>query len=233
MKFGLVFIAAIGATLPYAAFSQTPASTAVPTAPDISGTWYYPNYTPPLARNLPFQPWAAERFAKAQTGEDQDPGSKCYPPGVPRIMKAPYPFEIFVRPGRVDMLHEYMHMVRRIYTDGRDHPKDLDPSWMGHSIGKWEGDTFVIDTVGLNDRTWLDPAGDPHSDALHVIERIRRPTPTTLEDEITIDDPKAYTKPWSAKINYVQQKDWEIYEYICEENNKDDKSYKPSSTQQK
>ncbi len=177
-------------------------------------------YSTRLDENPPFQPWAAEQFRKVEAGETEDLGAKCLPPGVPRIMKAPFPFEMVQRPGRVDMLHEYMHMVRRIYTDGRSHPKGLEPTWMGHSIGRWEGDTLVVDTVGLAAQTWLDPGGDPHSDALHVMERIRRIDHGTLEDAITIDDPKAYKKTWTTKLTYELKPDWDIYEYVCEENNK-------------
>ena len=185
-------------------------------------------YTPRFEPNPPAQPWAAEKQRQADTGENPDPGSRCLPPGVPRIMKAPYPFEFFVRPNRVDTLHEYQHMVRRIWTDGREHPKDVDPldhTWMGHSIGKWEqtpaGEQFVVDTVQLNGKTWLDPGGDQHTDALHVTERYRLVNKDLMEIEFTIDDPKTYTRTWTTKLIYDRKPGWEIYEYICEENNKD------------
>ena len=97
------------------------------------------------------------------------------------------------------MLFENNHWVRQIWMDGRAHPTDRAPNWMGHSIGKWDGDTLVVDLVGLNDLTWLDASGRPHSDALHVVERYRRIGHDTLEIELTFDDPKAYTKPWTGK----------------------------------
>jgi hypothetical protein len=115
------------------------------------------------------------------------------------------------------MLFEFDHFFRTIYTDGRDHPKDLDPTWMGNAVGHWEGDTLVVDTVGFNDKTWIDRAGHPHSDQLHVIERIRRTDHDTLQDDITIDDPKAYTKPWTTRKMFKLHADWELLEDICEE----------------
>jgi hypothetical protein len=119
--------------------------------------------------------------------------------------------------GRVIMYFEYDHFVREIFTDGRTHPDDLDPSWMGHAIGHYEGDTLVVDTVGFNDKTWLDRIGHPHSDQLHLVERIHRVNHDTLQDDITIDDPKAYTKPWNAQLVFQLRADWDIGEFICEE----------------
>ena len=190
--------------------------------PNLEGTWRLsPGLgTPRLSPDPPFQPWAEQFFKEAQSGERPDPGAWCLAPGVPRIMKAPYPFEVFQRDNRVDLLHEYQHIVRRIWTDGRGHPQNLDPTWMGHSIGKYEGDTLVVDTVGLNDRTWLDPSGAPHSEQLHVIERFMRVSPSRLNVEITIDDPKTYTRTWTVVLTYDLKPDWEIYEFICEENNR-------------
>jgi hypothetical protein len=109
---------------------------------------------------------------------------------------------------------------RQIFTDGRKHPVDPQPTWMGYSVGKWEGDTLVVDTTGFNDRTWLDDGGHPHSDALHVTERFRRIDFGHMELGITIDDPKMYTKPWSATVPYNLLPDTELIEYVCE-NEKD------------
>ena len=109
-------------------------------------------------------------------------------------MLQPFPWEIVQARDRVIMIFEYQSLIRQIFTDGRGHPKDLEPTYMGNAIGKFEGDTLVIDTVGFNDKTWLDPMGLPHSDALHVVEHLRRVDHDTLVDEYTIDDPKAYTK---------------------------------------
>src|SRR2546427_429563 len=113
------------------------------------------------------------------------------------------PMEIIQLSNEVIMMFEYARLVRHIYTDGRPHDKFLDPPlWMGDSIGKWEGDTLVVDVIGFNDKTWLDRIGHPHSDALHVVERIRRVDHGTLEDDITIDDPKAYKKPWTIQSTF-------------------------------
>ena len=116
------------------------------------------------------------------------------------------------------MLFEYDHFVRQIFTDGRQHPQDLNSSWMGDSIGRWDGDMLVVDTVGFNDKTWLDQVGHPHSDALHLVERIRRVNHDAMTIDITIDDPKAYTKPWVAHFIYDLKPDWNIGEEVCEDN---------------
>ena len=132
-------------------------------------------------------------------------------------MLQPFPWEIVFARDRVIMIFEYQSLVRQIFTDGRGHPKDLEPTYMGNAIGKFEGDALVIDTVGFNDKTWLDPMGLPHSDAMHVTERIRRVDHNTLVDEYTIDDPKAYTKPWTAHLPFVLKPKWTIAEAFCED----------------
>jgi hypothetical protein len=125
--------------------------------------------------------------------------------------------EIMQVPGRVVMIFEYDHFVRYIYTDGRQHPADLAPTWMGDAIGYWEGDTLVVDTIGFHNKTWLDRVGHPHSDALHVVERIRRAGHDTLIDDITIEDPEAYTKPWTARRIFQLKPKWQIIEFVCED----------------
>jgi hypothetical protein len=143
----------------------------------------------------------------------------CFPPGVPRIYSIGLglPFEIVQIPGRVIMIFEYDHFVREIFTDGRPHPADLNLTWMGDSIGTWDGETLVVDTIGFNDKTWLDQLGHPHSDALHVIERLRRVSPDSMTDDITMDDPKTYRKPWVARIVFDFRPDWKIEEHVCED----------------
>jgi hypothetical protein len=116
------------------------------------------------------------------------------------------------------MIFEYDHFVRQIHTDRKEHSKAFDMTWMGDSIGRWEGDTLVVDTVGLNDKTWLDQVGHPHSSSLHVIERLRRIDHNTLEDVITVDDPNDYTKPWTGKQTFVLKPGWDLSEYVCEDN---------------
>ena len=133
-------------------------------------------------------------------------------------MLIPFPMQIVQLPGQVMMVFEYDHFVRFIDLERRRHPKELSPSWMGDSIGHWEGDSLVVDTVGLNDKTWLDQVGHPHSDALRVIERIRRPDHDTLVDDITMDDPKAYVKPWNGQQVFTLKRGWHLLEYICEDN---------------
>jgi hypothetical protein len=203
-------------------------SRAFPITPDFSGVWFIEEYH----RNLlpkedpPLQPWAEAKFKELQAEKmHQDPDSgpdpteKCIPPGIPRTMEQPFPFEIVQARDRVIMIFEYQSLIRQIFTDGRGHPADLEPTYMGNAIGKYEGDTLVIDTVGFNDKTWLDPMGLPHSDALHVIEHLRRMDHDTLVDEYTINDPKAYTRSWTAQKTFKLKPDWQIKEYVCAENN--------------
>ncbi len=213
-----------------AAPQSKPAKTqAAASTPDFSGVWFIEEYHRTLLpkEDPPFQPWAAELFKQRDydnTHHDPDkaidPTERCIPPGIPRTMGQPFPWEIVQARDRIIMIFEYQALVRQIFMDGRGHPSDLEPTYMGHAIGKFEGDTLVVDTVGFNDKTWLDPMGLPHSDAMHVIERIRRLDHDTLEDQYTIDDPKAYTKPWTATKIFKLKPDWQIQEYVCAENNK-------------
>jgi hypothetical protein len=173
--------------------------------------------------DVPFQPWAKAAFDQRQaTLLKDDPEGLCLPPGIPRLMATPFPFQIFQLPDRVLFVFEGgAHIWRAIYTDGRTHPKDPNPSFLGDSIGHWEGDTLVVDVVGFNDTTWLDQDGHPHTEALHVVERYTRTDEMTLHYEVTIDDPKAYTKPWSSGYTIPWSPGTELLEYICQENNKD------------
>ena len=228
-----VLVAAVLA-LPLVLFSQnTPhpnpiKSRATAIAPDFSGVWFIDEYRRNILPNEdpPFQPWADALFKKRNfenmhrdPDSGPDPTERCIPPGIPREMLQPFPWEIVQARDRVIMIFEYQSLIRQIFTDGRGHPKDLEPTYMGHAIGRFEGNTLVIDTVGFNDKTWLDPMGLPHSDAMHVIERLRRVDHDTLVDEYTIDDPKAYTKSWTTRKTFVLKPDWQIQEYVCAENN--------------
>jgi hypothetical protein len=159
---------------------------------------------------LPMTPWARERLAaarppfgaKATFDNPNDPVEKyCDPPGLTRMYSFPWQFTIVQTPANVYILFEYFH-TWRVVTMGKPHPKDLDATWLGDSVGRYEGDTLVIDTVGLNDKSWLDNVGHPHSDALHTVERFRRVDHDTLRLDLTIEDPKAYTKPWTATKTY-------------------------------
>ena len=185
-------------------------------APDIPAMtpWGKARY---LAAKPSYGPRAVENstdYVNPTTGKDVG----CLPPGVPRIYIQPFLFEIVQSSGRVLELFEFDHHMRQIFTDGRQHPKDPDHTWMGHSIGWYEGDALVVDTIGLNDKTWIDRGGLPHSDQLHVIERIRRPSPDALEIKITIDDPKAYSQTWSGYRNFKLRPTWTLEEFICADN---------------
>ena len=173
--------------------------------------------------DVPFQPWAKGVYDERQRNlQQQDPESKCLPPGIPRMMATPFPFQIFQLSDRVLFVFEGgAHVWRAIYTDGRAHPKDPNPSFLGDSVGRWEGDTLVVDAIGFNEATWLDQAGHPHTEALHTIERFTRTNEQTLRYEVTIDDPHAYTQPWTTSYTIPWAAGAELLEYICQENNRD------------
>ena len=169
---------------------------------------------------LPVQPWAAALAKEREENfRKDDPYSHCLPLGVPRINTANRPFKIYQMPNAVVILYEATYMFREIFMDGRPLPKDPQPTWMGYSVGRWQEDTLVVDTSGFNDKAWLDgDKGHPHTDALRVTERFRRPNFGTLEIEATIDDPKAYTKPFTVKQGLHLIPDSELLENICDEN---------------
>ena len=141
----------------------------------------------------------------------------CLPEGMPRIMRAPFPMEVVVSPEQVWVLSEFKRETRRIYTDGRKVPADVDPSYEGYSTGRWEGDTLVVDTVAIK-RGTIDSGGLEHSDKLTTHERMRRVDHNTFEDRITMTDPEVFTRPWTVVRHYPLQPTWEIKEYVCEEN---------------
>ena len=170
----------------------------------------------------PLRPEAAkilkERRAK---GGDESPSSKCLPGGVPWATFIP-PFKMIQSPREIVMLHEDNNAPRQIYIDGRKVPASIElPSWVGFSTGHWEADTLVVDTVGFNDRGWLDAMGHPRSESLHIIERFNRRDFGHLDIAITFDDPKMYTKTWSIKANAVLLPDTDVLEAVCAENEKD------------
>jgi hypothetical protein len=178
----------------------------------------------------PMQPWAEEKYKAAREGthDQADLGredlntnfSGCMPEGPTEMMlDNRRTFEMRQFPDMVLLLFDDDHWVRRIYTDGRRHPDGHPMTWMGHSIGKYEGDTLVVDTIGIKEQSWLDVQGHPHSDALHLVERIRRVSPNSLEYEYTIDDPKAYKETWTKKITHdLQPPGFQMLEgVLCEE----------------
>jgi hypothetical protein len=175
-----------------------------------------PNEIPPMlpAAEKIFQ----ERVARNQGGR---PSESCLPHSIPDMMLIGRPFQISQTTGRTFILYEFATRFRQVFTDGRPHPKVIEfPAWFGYSIGKWEGDTFAVDTVGFNDKSWLDDWGHPHTDALHTVERFRRTDFGHMTADITIDDPKSYTKPFTVTLNFRLLPDTELIEDVCE-NEKD------------
>ena len=197
---------------------------------DLSGVWEHEGIGGKIDSGpvSPMTPWGQAKFDAAKPGfgprrvpptEDNDPVLICDPQGFPRAMSLenPEPMEFIQIRGRILQFMEWNHNWRTIWTDGRDLPKDLSPTWYGYSVGKWEGDTLVVKTSGLDERTWLDPLGHPHSDALSVEEHYRRVNRNTMEFTMKVDDPKAYTSPWmlvKMKVLKLNPK-YEILEAIC------------------
>jgi len=189
---------------------------------DLNGVWdkaIHLNIAAPV-EPLPFTAEGLAAFNDVANLIDNT--SRCIFPGVPRVNNSPYPFQIMTMQDKVIFYYEYMHNTRVIYTDGRGHRDTWSPSLMGDSIGRWEGDTLIIDTVNLTDRTWLDDHGNRHSDELHVIERWTRVSANELWYQATIDDPKYYTEEWTTGYMIEKAPDnWEIMEYACTDNNRD------------
>ncbi|HJT87950.1 MAG TPA: hypothetical protein VJ732_08840 [Bryobacteraceae bacterium] len=234
MKAWFLFVGLAGSAI---AAGQPPP--AVPRAPDgkpsLQGIWRVQNtadwdiqdHSPALGippgagivvgNEIPYQPWAAEKkkenFKKRATA---DPNSKCFLPGVPRVMYLPFPLQILQTPKYVVIASEYVHADRIIPLDGSAHPEDID-FWMGDSRGHWEGDTLVVDVRNFNDQTWFDRAGNFHSAELHVVERYNRTGPDTLRYEATIEDPKVFTRPWKIATTLYRDtdKNAQILEYDC------------------
>ena len=200
--------------------------------PDLSGIWQrQAGFGFRVVGDGPAMlPWAEARYQASRRGartpqeratDEFDPNAYpyCLSKGFPRVYDGPHPFEIVQLPDRVYMQFETDNQARRIYLDGRKHPEGLPSTFMGHSVGKWDGDTLVVETAGLNDLTWIDGLGRPHSDALRVEERLRRVNQDTLEVHLTFDDPKTYTKPWTGRMPFLLRPNFEMMEnVICEDN---------------
>jgi hypothetical protein len=226
------------------ASAQTKPPTAPPSGPnsnpahDLSGVWFddHPRLITVMQRYWaytftqeapPMTPWAQALFdaAKPSFGPHAYPLEQtndpiyhtCIPMGFPRIFLYPLPMQIVQTPGEVIMLFEYDSLRRQIFTDGRAHDTSLGPSWMGDSIGHWDGDTLIVDTENFNDKTWIDRVGHPHTDALHLVERIRRINHGHLLDDITIEDSKAYSKPWTVHLDFLLRPKWTLAEQFCED----------------
>jgi carboxypeptidase family protein len=188
--------------------------------PDFTGVWYAQRTVDPGKPDM--LPWAEKVFQERSASNSKDaPGSHCLPRGINNA-GALFPYEIVQTSKRLVMLFEDdVPSHRSVYLDGRKHPKDPNPNWMGHSIGHWEGDVMVIDTIGFNDKSWLDIAGHPHTESMHVTERIHRPDLGHLEIEFTIEDKETYKTPWVIKrVADLNTKD-EVGEYVCAEGEKD------------
>jgi hypothetical protein len=192
---------------------------------DLSGIWSAdPHFITDLndalapGESVPLQPWAA-KLVKERMAKD-DPTAHCLPAGVPR--QVPHPWRLVQTPAITFVLFEgNTHSFRQIFTDGRPHAEDPDPTWYGDSIAKWEGDTLAVDSVGFNEVFWFDFAGHPHTEKLHIVERFRRPDFDRLDYDVTIDDPGAYTKPFTLHGHSKYEYNTELFEYVCNENNQD------------
>jgi hypothetical protein len=208
--------------------------------PDLSGMWGWENRANCGARcndgqigrefiNIasglkggpPYQPWAADLVKQRTADQVKDPNVHCMPRGAPRIWTDDYYKRIIQTPERLIILTERNIQYRQIFTDGRPLPVDPNPVWNGYSTAKWDGDTLVVQTIGFRDDLWLDAWGSPLTSAAKVTEKFRRPSFGKLEIEITVDDSKAYTKPWTVKLNQPLVADTELLDYICQENERD------------
>jgi hypothetical protein len=194
--------------------------------PDLTGVWFGGGMNDISKDTLPGQqliltPYGQKRYKNVDHAKD--PNAQCLPPGPTRMTARAHPTMIMQRPDVVAIMSESEHIFRLIYTDGRDQPADAKdyPAWYGYSVGKWEGDTLVVDTISVNDRTWLDGAGHEHSDKLHLTERFRLADPNTLEFIVTYDDPVFFVKPFTSKKVLRRQIGDYIYDHACLENEKD------------
>ena len=203
-----------------AAFALSVASQAAEPNPAsrFDGIWNKAQGSLRYSQAPPFTPAAKAKFDNLRPQDD--PGARCTESGAPRVMISPYPLEIVARENHILIVSEFNHVVRRIWTDQAKHDPDPDPSFYGDNVVHWEGDTMVVDTVGFNGRNYLDPAGDPMSPSLHMVERWRLQDVDTLQIEFTFEDPKNYTKPWTSVQTYLRKSDWKLGEFSCTDNNR-------------
>jgi hypothetical protein len=234
------FLLALGIASAAASISAAQMTTTIPRGadghPDLSGVWQVVNTAAWNLQNhvaekgipaglgvvegdeIPYQPWALKK--KAENGRARttsDPDTKCFLPGVPRVTYMPFPFEIAQTPKTTAIMYEYVHALRTIYTDGTSHPEGHIDWWMGDSRGRWEGETLVVDVVDFNEDTWLDRAGNFHSDALHVVERYTPIDRDHIQYSATLDDPKVFTRPWTITMPLYRriEKNVQVLEYEC------------------
>jgi hypothetical protein len=223
----MVCVSVLGLGRPGSAWAQA----AETRAPDLSGFWinqYTPDLSSAFGKQPPFTDYGAERWRTVDTS--RDPTGFCWPPGPSRAFTAPFPFLIVQHEQAIAVLFEYQSIWRIIYMDGRAHPEDVSdyPYFMGHSIGRWEGDTLVVDTAGIDERSWLDTAGHEHSDRLRLTERFLKTDDDTVQWTVTFDDPVFFTKPWSVTRTFRRAKPGDrVLPYTCTENNKDVEHLRP------
>jgi hypothetical protein len=198
--------------------------------PDLSGIWMPPTgYLRDLSRDLkdgvPFQPWAKTLYDVRASGAQwkEEPDANCLPQGVPKVLLAPAPWRIVQTPKVVYFIHEAFNLWWQAFMDGRQFVPhaDVSPTWHGYSTAKWEGDVLVVDSAGFNGRVWLDQLGKPSTEALHVTTRFQRKDFGHMNIGITIDDPKAYTRPWNVSVDVNLLPNTQLMEFICLENEKD------------
>jgi hypothetical protein len=193
--------------------------------PDFSGVWEHQNARTTAyyldGIDIPWQPWAKKLFDQ-NTADNQfnNPESRCLPRGVPKA-DAFDVHKIVQTPDLMVILYEYQTTFRQIFLDGRELPKDPNPTWAGYSSGHWEGDTLVVESTGFNGKAWLSGRGNPTSDAMHLTERFHRRDFGHMDIQLTFNDPKAYTKPWTAQLHPVLIPDTELMEFACSENERD------------
>jgi hypothetical protein len=224
---------AIAALATASAFAQSgykppegPAPRTADGKPDLSGVWQKP-YVPDMTKDgpnqkgvaeLPFTEWGAKEWQNYHP-EDGDYTGACLPFGMMRAVNTPEPVQFVQNAKYLAMLFEQNTWYHVVPIDGRPHRK-ISPTWYGDSVGHWEGDTLVIETTNVNGHTRLDTIGHPHSDQLHLIQRFTRTDLGHIAYEVTVDDPKTFTKPWKNTRTFTLRPDWEMMEYSCEENNK-------------
>jgi hypothetical protein len=200
---------------------SAPAPRSADGKPDLSGVWVVRNGSFYLTSDLKpedIRPWAAALYKQREDNFRRDSdGIQCLPPGPKAgIGVGGFPVKIVQTANLVLVLYEYQTIFRQIFTDGRALPEDPNPTWMGYSVGRWDGDTLVVTTAGYNDRTTIDLAGHPHTEALRVTERYHRGDVGHLDVQVTLDDPKAYTRPWTLPMEFTLIPDGDLIEYVCD-----------------
>ena len=207
-----------------------PTRKAVDGKPDFSGFWMPSDNVRHLLNlatdmkpeDIPLRPEAAKLYQERIDNNGKDhPGAQCLPSGIPEKLSIPDGLKVVQTPDLLVFLYESRTIYRQVFMDGRPLPKNPQPTWMGYSIGHWEDNTLVVETIGQNGKTWLDMRGLPGTESLKVTERYTRSNIGRMDIEVTIDDPKAYTKPWQVKLAWRLIPDTDLIESICEENNKD------------